>query len=401
MKKHVLLSVLFFFIHLLFYSTAGAQSTTFYGITKRLLPSKVLYFSEVNLATGMVNNVTNTTVGLHSDGTDATIDPVNQKYYYHPTGQFSGIDIASGLVHTAPGLNDAFMSFHFNPNDSLIYGTHAVITPNLAIYIAAIDPQTGVVKDISPSLAAFATAAGLALDTKKNIFYQKLSPTIITPFDLNTNSVLPSIQTSLDIQNIVFNCADSSIYGTYNPGNTGYWLARLNVQTGVVTIVSAAAFAPYVSSAMFMNGGYLIDQCAGVYYWNSSNAITGVDVTTGNVVSNTTLTISNGDHFIHMAKYPNCFCLENTTGLNGTLNEDAPGINVFPNPTSSFITLSNFNPAHSYSISIKNILGNTIISQTTKGKERASINFAILPSGIYFVTVESDGKVETKKIVKL
>lgn len=74
---------------------------------------------------------------------------------------------------------------------------------------------------------------------------------------------------------------------------------------------------------------------------------------------------------------------------------------LFPNPTSSSITLSNFNPAHSYSISIKNILGNTIISQTTKGKERASINVAILPSGIYFVTVESDGKVETKKFVKL
>lgn len=74
---------------------------------------------------------------------------------------------------------------------------------------------------------------------------------------------------------------------------------------------------------------------------------------------------------------------------------------LFPNPTTSSITLSNFNPAHSYSISIKNILGNTIISQTTKGKERASINVAILPSGIYFVTVESDGKVETKKFVKL
>lgn len=73
---------------------------------------------------------------------------------------------------------------------------------------------------------------------------------------------------------------------------------------------------------------------------------------------------------------------------------------LFPNPTSSFITLSNFKPAHSYSISIKNILGNTIISQTTKGKERASINVEQLPSGIYFVMAESDGKVETKKFVK-
>ncbi|MBK7853762.1 MAG: T9SS type A sorting domain-containing protein [Bacteroidetes bacterium] len=64
------------------------------------------------------------------------------------------------------------------------------------------------------------------------------------------------------------------------------------------------------------------------------------------------------------------------------------------------MTLSNFKPAHSYSISIKNILGNTIISQTTKGKERASINVEQLPSGIYFVMAESDGKVETKKFVK-
>ncbi|HNR19392.1 MAG TPA: T9SS type A sorting domain-containing protein [Bacteroidia bacterium] len=73
---------------------------------------------------------------------------------------------------------------------------------------------------------------------------------------------------------------------------------------------------------------------------------------------------------------------------------------LFPNPTSSFITLSNFKPAHSYSITIKNILGNTIISQTTKGKERASINVEQLPSGIYFVMAESDAKVETKKFVK-
>ena len=79
---------------------------------------------------------------------------------------------------------------------------------------------------------------------------------------------------------------------------------------------------------------------------------------------------------------------------------DASTFILSPNPTTSSITLSNFNPAHSYSISIKNILGNTIISQTTKGKERASINVEQLPSGIYFVMAESDGVSVVKKFVK-
>ncbi len=84
----------------------------------------------------------------------------------------------------------------------------------------------------------------------------------------------------------------------------------------------------------------------------------------------------------------------------GAVADKNSNIFLYPNPAHSSITLSHLNSTIPYSISVTDVLGNTVITQTAKGSERTAVNVAALAAGVYFVVVESDGVREVKKLVK-
>jgi hypothetical protein len=83
---------------------------------------------------------------------------------------------------------------------------------------------------------------------------------------------------------------------------------------------------------------------------------------------------------------------------------DAVGLHTFeivPNPASTVFTVTNnFAAGSIYTISITDVLGHALITQTHKGAERVGVDVAALASGVYFVVVEGDGVREVKKLVK-
>ena len=73
-------------------------------------------------------------------------------------------------------------------------------------------------------------------------------------------------------------------------------------------------------------------------------------------------------------------------------------INIYPNPSSGQLTIS-LEEASKGVISIRNYIGQIVMKQEFDNTQELNINLDG-PSGIYFLQVESDGQVITKKVVK-
>lgn len=87
-------------------------------------------------------------------------------------------------------------------------------------------------------------------------------------------------------------------------------------------------------------------------------------------------------------------------GAGIEINNTADNIQLYPNPAHSVVTLLYTGTGIFFSVTVNDVLGNTVIAQTHKGSERVAVNVAALAAGVYFVKVESDGMSEVKKLVK-
>ncbi|MGQ3087102.1 T9SS type A sorting domain-containing protein, partial [Flavobacterium sp.] len=74
------------------------------------------------------------------------------------------------------------------------------------------------------------------------------------------------------------------------------------------------------------------------------------------------------------------------------------GFVMYPNPASSKITLQMTAEANNASVRIIDVLGKTVGQSTFTGTQ-SDIDISMLNSGVYFVTVNADGKMSTQKLV--
>lgn len=81
------------------------------------------------------------------------------------------------------------------------------------------------------------------------------------------------------------------------------------------------------------------------------------------------------------------------TSQGGLIDPDDPlvHIKVSPNPFRSKIIISGFNPAKEYRISLTNISGQTMLTQTVKGSARQEITPSHTATGTYWLTIYADG----------
>ena len=78
--------------------------------------------------------------------------------------------------------------------------------------------------------------------------------------------------------------------------------------------------------------------------------------------------------------------------------EESPGISVYPNPASSYITIE-FSPAGKYSVSLFNSSGVPAGRTLTQSGTEIKMDLAGIPAGVYFLRTEHENKIDTRKII--
>lgn len=91
-------------------------------------------------------------------------------------------------------------------------------------------------------------------------------------------------------------------------------------------------------------------------------------------------------------------------GTNGIIEYNNSLLNVFPNPANDVLNISYLNNSENQKISIYNELGQTALTimnnnANNNGVSSQQINIQALPSGVYFIKLESETSVSTKYFV--
>jgi hypothetical protein len=88
-----------------------------------------------------------------------------------------------------------------------------------------------------------------------------------------------------------------------------------------------------------------------------------------------------------------------TTGLNEIKTEEP--IKVYPNPTTNVCNIT-FNKENKQTkIEVYNALGSKVRNVNQPNSQTVAIDFTDLPKGIFVMNIEYDGKLETRKVIKL
>ncbi len=177
--------------------------------------------------------------------------------------------------------------------DNTMYGLYQTVNPP-SFQFANIDPLTGLITPIgNAALSGTVNATGSALNPYSETFSYQDEDSWLS-IDLQTGAVLNDVMVSLPntegyFDNFRFNAADSSMYGlfrqiSYDP-ITGFpyadiRLATCDLSTGIVSLVSPNSIAE-----SFTMSGSTIDPFLMVYYFETEDKFTGIDLYNGQIYS--------------------------------------------------------------------------------------------------------------------
>ena len=190
----------------------------------------------------------------------------------------------------------------FSQLGNTMYGLARTSNP-AAVYIATMDPATGVAKNIGQtSVSSSINLTGAALNPYNNRFCF-FGDNGLKSIDLSTGQISntatinnPNGTGYFDL--FRFNTSDSLMYGLSrrnitNP-QTGQvtgamYLATINEITGTITEISTTSIGQ-----SFALSGSAIDPHQMVFYYSTGSQLVGLDMYTGGIFSNPTLTFPNG-----------------------------------------------------------------------------------------------------------
>jgi len=190
----------------------------------------------------------------------------------------------------------------FSQLGNTMYGLARTSNP-AAVYIATMDPTTGVASNIGQtSVSSSINLTGAALNPYNNRFCF-FGDNGLKSIDLSTGQIYntatinnPNGTGYFDL--FRFNTSDSLMYGLSrrnitNP-QTGQvtgamYLATINEITGTITEISTTSIGQ-----SFALSGSAIDPHQMVFYYSTGSQLVGLDMYTGGIFSNPTLTFPNG-----------------------------------------------------------------------------------------------------------
>ncbi len=426
--KITLLVLLFGSVHL----AAFAQNNYVYGVMRTPgvgtnTAAGTIRLGKLDVSNGALTSVSPSSLASIISATGAALDPITQTYFFQTQTDFVGVNMLDGLPSAQNAMSNPiapsyFDNYRFNTSDSTIYGLARRSTStgigqvNGELYLATIDPNTGVITQISPqSVGQMYAVQGCAINPHEMVYYYSNQGKIIG-LDLYNGQVY-SEQTitfpegGLYFDNYTYNCADTTIYGIIRATTTipiECYLGKIDPQTGVATRVSQQPL-PYNSYTI--NGSSTIDPINGVYYFSGllpqgGYAVVGVSVTTGLVVFEqliTPLGAASNSLYFDLLRHPGD-CFEATpTRVNpnnngaGLTSASKSVLKVAPNPFEQQFTVSAAELIEA--ITLRDAQGKVVLQQLANSN-KLEVETATLQSGVYFLEVQTISGVELVKVVK-
>jgi hypothetical protein len=382
---------------------------------------------KLDVSNGVLTAVSPNSLASVISATGAALDPNTQTYFFQTQTDFVSVNMLDGLPSAQSAMSNPiapsyFDNYRFNTSDSTIYGLarrSTTIAPgqvNGELYLASINPATGVITQISPqSVGQMYTVQGCAINPHEMVYYYSNQGKIIGLDLYNgqvySNQTITFPEGGLYFDNYTYNCADTSIYGIIRVTTTTpieCYLGKINPQTGVATRISQQPL-PY--NAYTINGSSTIDPINGIYYFSGQllqggYAVVGVSVTTGLVVSEhliTPLGPLSSSLFFDLLRHPSD-CYEATpTRLNpnggsaGLAGASKSALKVAPNPFEQQFTVSSDELIQA--LTLRDAQGKVVLQQVANSNQ-LDVETASLQSGVYFLEVQTVSGLELVKVVK-
>jgi hypothetical protein len=192
-----------------------------------------------------------------------------------------------------------------------MYGLARTTNP-AAVYVASMNPETGVATNISQtSVSSSINLTGAALNPYNNHFCF-FGDNGLKSIDLSTGQIVntavinnPNGTGYFDL--FRFNTSDSLLYGLSRRNMTNpqtgavtgtMYLATINEFTGTITEISPSSIGQG-----FAYSGSAIDPHQMVFYYSNGSQLVGLDMYNGSIFSNPTLTFPNGGQFFDNFTY--------------------------------------------------------------------------------------------------
>ena len=191
-----------------------------------------------------------------------------------------------------------------------------------------------------------------------------------------------------------------------------------NVNLSTRTLkVPASAVTNYQKTAVWkefniIGGDYLVKVSANNVEYGY---VTGYELHEANATATVAATAYKGYKFVNWTKdgiavsadNPYSFTVTEDVELVATFEEDETGIDtveasvakIYPNPTEGKLQVTSYElPIEE--IVIWDIMGRNVLSQKAEGEKQKELDISYLPAGMYFVQVQTDKGVVTRKVVK-
>jgi hypothetical protein len=185
--------------------------------------------------------------------------------------------------------------------DSVTYGISALMQGS-ELYLSKISISDGSVAQISANAVVQAPGGhGRTIDPLQHVFYYVPGSDLLA-FDLKTGELIrkTSITNHLNstFHGINYNYLDSTLYGiAVDAAGLNIKLATIDPSTGSVTPISDSSLAKSYSVLT----GTALDPVHGIYYFetikNPANHLIGVDLHSGDLISDVLIGIDSGDRF--------------------------------------------------------------------------------------------------------
>lgn len=409
-----LLSLLFVVLFL----SANAQGNKMYGIARKTSPNFAIYMAEMVPSTGVVSNLSTTSLGTIFTLSGAALNPYTNSYYFIGIDSILTVDLNTGLLSnialiTNPIADSYFDNFRFNNSDTLIYGIarrYFQATSTGEIFLSTINTQTGVITQISPtSVGEIFALEGSAIDPYQKVYYYTDGTNLIG-LDMYNGSVYSSVPITIPsggtyFGNFAYSCADTTLYGLIREnlgfGNTEMHLGKINPATGVVTTISPAPISTTVGFSV--NAGATIDPSTMTYYYSNVSTLVGLSLTTGMIVSQPSYTHDNNCEYFDLMRIESS-CYNAQTALRpdpsaniSDLEITNDRLEIVPNPATSSIEIQGEVPIER--LEIYNATGQLIKQIDNYTGEL--IEVSALTTGIYFLkAINENQEISTAKFVK-
>jgi len=415
---------------------AFAQNNYLYGLisTPPTVPmntsTATTRLGRMDLTTGELVAVSPNSLSSISNGTGAALDPNTQTYFYETQTEMISVDLTTGLTTTQvlvtnPIEPSYFDNYRYNTSDSTIYGLARRSTStglgqvDGEIYLAKINPSTGVITQISPqSVGEMYTVAGNAIDPHEMVYYYSLSGHIIG-LDIYTglvysDQVITYPEGGMFFENYTYNCADTTIYGlirTNTAPPNEFYLGKIDPNTGIATRVSQQAI-PYFTYSI--NGSSTIDPNNGVYYFAAKstavnpaiNVVVGVSLATGAVVFEQCMTLPTeavNSRYFNLMRFPSD-CAEAfptrvnpNSGSAGLAAANKSTLKVAPNPFEQQFTVTSAELIEA--ITLRDAQGKVVLQQAAKSNT-LEVETGSLQSGVYVLEVQTASGLQVSKLLK-